>query len=186
MVVGAGRGPLVSASLKAADQTGRKIKVYAVEKNVNAIVTLAHASDAVMRRSPVTCSLLSAWKAWRRMSGVTGWRLCRAICASSIRPRKPTSSSASCSGRSETTNSLRSALTALKSSSNVRCPQDIKCMLPRYVTQLHVSYINSGRNQYSSPLHLLPRTDVVVETVERSAQLERIWEDSRGLTHPRS
>ncbi|CAN1246562.1 Protein arginine N-methyltransferase 1.5 [Linum grandiflorum] len=34
MVVGAGRGPL------AAEETGRKIKVYAVEKNPNAVVTL--------------------------------------------------------------------------------------------------------------------------------------------------
>ncbi|XP_022851252.1 protein arginine N-methyltransferase 1.5-like isoform X1 [Olea europaea var. sylvestris] len=40
MVVGAGRGPLVRASLQAAEETGRKIKVFAVEKNPNAIVTL--------------------------------------------------------------------------------------------------------------------------------------------------
>ena len=36
MVLGAGRGPLVRASLKAAELSGRKIKVYAVEKNPNA------------------------------------------------------------------------------------------------------------------------------------------------------
>ncbi|CAN1246563.1 Protein arginine N-methyltransferase 1.5 [Linum grandiflorum] len=40
MVVGAGRGPLVRSSLQAAEETGRKIKVYAVEKNPNAVVTL--------------------------------------------------------------------------------------------------------------------------------------------------
>lgn len=40
MVVGAGRGPLVRASLQAADETGRKLRVYAVEKNPNAVVTL--------------------------------------------------------------------------------------------------------------------------------------------------
>ncbi|KAJ8548115.1 hypothetical protein K7X08_021351 [Anisodus acutangulus] len=40
MVVGAGRGPLVRASLQAAEETGRKLRVYAVEKNPNAIVTL--------------------------------------------------------------------------------------------------------------------------------------------------
>ncbi|XP_042974939.1 protein arginine N-methyltransferase 1.5-like [Carya illinoinensis] len=40
MVVGAGRGPLVRASLQAAEETGRKLKIYAVEKNPNAIVTL--------------------------------------------------------------------------------------------------------------------------------------------------
>ncbi|KAL0739266.1 hypothetical protein Bca4012_015476 [Brassica carinata] len=40
MVVGAGRGPLVRASLLAAEETNRKLKVYAVEKNPNAVVTL--------------------------------------------------------------------------------------------------------------------------------------------------
>ncbi|KAM1177603.1 hypothetical protein ACFX13_017333 [Malus domestica] len=40
MVVGAGRGPLVRASLQAAEETGHKLKVYAVEKNPNAVVTL--------------------------------------------------------------------------------------------------------------------------------------------------
>ena len=36
MVLGAGRGPLVRASIKAAELCCRKIKVYAVEKNPNA------------------------------------------------------------------------------------------------------------------------------------------------------
>ncbi|XP_072169677.1 protein arginine N-methyltransferase 5-like [Diadema setosum] len=40
MVLGAGRGPLVTASLKAAEQADRKVHVYAVEKNPNAAVTL--------------------------------------------------------------------------------------------------------------------------------------------------
>jgi len=40
MVVGAGRGPLVRASFNAAKDAGRKVKMYAVEKNQNAIVTL--------------------------------------------------------------------------------------------------------------------------------------------------
>ena len=39
MVLGAGRGPLVTASIKAAEEANRKIKVFAVEKNPNAIVT---------------------------------------------------------------------------------------------------------------------------------------------------
>lgn len=39
MVLGAGRGPLVTASLKAAEQAEREIVVYAVEKNPNAVVT---------------------------------------------------------------------------------------------------------------------------------------------------
>ena len=39
-VVGAGRGPLVRASLSAAARCGRRLRVYAVEKNPNAVVTL--------------------------------------------------------------------------------------------------------------------------------------------------
>jgi protein arginine N-methyltransferase 5 len=39
MVVGAGRGPLVRASFAASQACGRDIKVYAIEKNPNAIVT---------------------------------------------------------------------------------------------------------------------------------------------------
>uniref|UniRef100_A0A8C4HGT5 Protein arginine N-methyltransferase 5 n=1 Tax=Dicentrarchus labrax TaxID=13489 RepID=A0A8C4HGT5_DICLA len=40
MVLGAGRGPLVNASLRAARQADRKLRVYAVEKNPNAVITL--------------------------------------------------------------------------------------------------------------------------------------------------
>lgn len=40
MVVGAGRGPLVRSSFNAAKEANRKVKMYAVEKNPNAIVTL--------------------------------------------------------------------------------------------------------------------------------------------------
>lgn len=39
-VIGAGRGPLVKASLRAADLAAVNVKVYAVEKNENAIPTL--------------------------------------------------------------------------------------------------------------------------------------------------
>jgi len=39
-VVGAGRGPLVRAALNASQLTGRKIRVFAIEKNPNAVVTL--------------------------------------------------------------------------------------------------------------------------------------------------
>lgn len=39
MVVGAGRGPLVRRVLSAADAAGRGVKVYAVEKNPNAVIT---------------------------------------------------------------------------------------------------------------------------------------------------
>ncbi|XP_061347751.1 protein arginine N-methyltransferase 1.5-like [Gastrolobium bilobum] len=40
VVVGAGRGPLVRASLKAAEETGRKLRVFAVEKNPNTAIGL--------------------------------------------------------------------------------------------------------------------------------------------------
>jgi len=40
MVVGAGRGPLVKAAMKAAYEAERKIKLYAIEKNPNAVNTL--------------------------------------------------------------------------------------------------------------------------------------------------
>ncbi|PRW56786.1 arginine N-methyltransferase [Chlorella sorokiniana] len=40
MVVGAGRGPLVAASLRASVRAKRRLRVYAVEKNPNAVVTL--------------------------------------------------------------------------------------------------------------------------------------------------
>lgn len=39
-VVGAGRGPLVKAALRAAELAQRTIKLYAVEKNPNAVITL--------------------------------------------------------------------------------------------------------------------------------------------------
>ncbi|KAF5949347.1 hypothetical protein HYC85_011340 [Camellia sinensis] len=53
MVVGAGRGPLVRASLQAAEETGRKLRVHAVEKNPNAIVTLHGMNDRVVPPSMI-------------------------------------------------------------------------------------------------------------------------------------
>lgn len=41
MVVGAGRGPLVRSAFNAATNVGRNIKMYVIEKNPNAIVTLS-------------------------------------------------------------------------------------------------------------------------------------------------
>ena len=46
MVVGAGRGPLVQASLRAADAAGRVVTVFAVEKNPNAIITLRNLRES--------------------------------------------------------------------------------------------------------------------------------------------
>ena len=40
IVVGAGRGPLVRAALRASEASKRKIRVFAVEKNPNAVITL--------------------------------------------------------------------------------------------------------------------------------------------------
>lgn len=40
MVVGAGRGPLVRAAINAAEITKRKIKIFVIEKNPNAVITL--------------------------------------------------------------------------------------------------------------------------------------------------
>lgn len=40
MVVGAGRGPLVRSAINAAANTQRKLKIYVIEKNPNAIITL--------------------------------------------------------------------------------------------------------------------------------------------------
>ena len=42
MVVGAGRGPLVDAALKAAAVAKRSIRVYAVEKNPGAVNTYVY------------------------------------------------------------------------------------------------------------------------------------------------
>jgi protein arginine N-methyltransferase 5 len=39
MVVGAGRGPIVERVLSAGEAAGRTIRVYAVEKNPNAVIT---------------------------------------------------------------------------------------------------------------------------------------------------
>ncbi|KAG4068704.1 hypothetical protein HA402_002395 [Bradysia odoriphaga] len=49
MVVGAGRGPLVRSSLNAAAKTGRKIKIYAIEKNPHAINTLQSLIDELWK-----------------------------------------------------------------------------------------------------------------------------------------
>ena len=46
MMVGAGRGPIVAACLRAADATGRRVRMYAIEKNPNAVVTLQRRAEA--------------------------------------------------------------------------------------------------------------------------------------------
>lgn len=46
MVVGAGRGPIVRCCLRAATAACRDIRVYAVEKNPNAIITLRNLKES--------------------------------------------------------------------------------------------------------------------------------------------
>lgn len=64
MVVGAGRGPLVRCALQAAEEAGRQVRVYAVEKNPNAVVTLLSAKEAEWgdRVTVVSCDM-RRWEA---------------------------------------------------------------------------------------------------------------------------
>ncbi|XP_067002260.2 protein arginine N-methyltransferase 5 [Anabrus simplex] len=63
MVVGAGRGPLVRAALNAANKADRQIKVYAVEKNPNAVVTLQAQQEEIWgsQVTVVSCDMRD-WK----------------------------------------------------------------------------------------------------------------------------
>ncbi|XP_076246806.1 protein arginine N-methyltransferase 5 [Calliopsis andreniformis] len=64
MVVGAGRGPLVHASLNAAGMANAQIKVYAVEKNPNAVLTLqALERDMWEDKVTVVSSDMREWNA---------------------------------------------------------------------------------------------------------------------------
>ncbi|CAN8024145.1 unnamed protein product [Ixodes persulcatus] len=49
MVLGAGRGPLVRAALNAAEAADQKIKIYAIEKNPNAVLTLLSLKEKVWK-----------------------------------------------------------------------------------------------------------------------------------------
>ncbi|XP_011314084.1 protein arginine N-methyltransferase 5 [Fopius arisanus] len=62
-VVGAGRGPLVRAALQAADMAKARVRVYAVEKNPNAIVTLhALKADIFGPRVTIVACDMRDWK----------------------------------------------------------------------------------------------------------------------------
>lgn len=65
MVVGAGRGPLVRASLRASARAGRKLRVYAVEKNPNALITLQNlvVSERWEEQVTVVGSDMRVWQA---------------------------------------------------------------------------------------------------------------------------
>lgn len=63
-VVGAGRGPLVRATLNAGDIVGVNIKVFAVEKNPNAVLTLrALKHDVFEDRVTIVACDMRNWKA---------------------------------------------------------------------------------------------------------------------------
>ncbi|XP_034947446.1 protein arginine N-methyltransferase 5 [Chelonus insularis] len=64
MVVGAGRGPLVRATLNAADIAKVAVKVYAIEKNPNAIITLHALKDDIFGdRVTIVSSDMRVWEA---------------------------------------------------------------------------------------------------------------------------
>ena len=56
MVVGAGRGPLVRAALRAAKRAERRVRIFAVEKNPNAIVTLEAQKESLRDWQEVSCA----------------------------------------------------------------------------------------------------------------------------------
>jgi protein arginine N-methyltransferase 5 len=53
MVLGAGRGPLVKSTIKAANQAKVKVKIYAVEKNPNALPILLHFKKTVWAKMDI-------------------------------------------------------------------------------------------------------------------------------------
>ncbi|KAG9296063.1 hypothetical protein G9A89_011915 [Geosiphon pyriformis] len=64
MVVGAGRGPLVNRSLEAAEKAKRGVRVYAIEKNPNAFVTLQNMKAEIWGdKVTIVFSDMRQWKA---------------------------------------------------------------------------------------------------------------------------
>eukprot|EP00941_MAST-03F_sp_MAST-3F-sp1_P005087 g5087.t1 len=64
MVVGAGRGPLVLASLRASQRALIPIRIYAVEKNPNAVITLRHMKDTLTMESEGVHIIASDMRTW--------------------------------------------------------------------------------------------------------------------------
>merc|ERR1719265_1468024 len=64
MVLGAGRGPLVQAALKAAKKAEVQVTVWAVEKNPNAVHALRHRrrSEELWHCVEVVASDMRAWR----------------------------------------------------------------------------------------------------------------------------
>ena len=67
MVIGAGRAPLVKACFNAANALSRKVFVYAIEKNPNAIITinnyLAQNKKELKDKLAVVCKDVRTWDA---------------------------------------------------------------------------------------------------------------------------
>jgi type II protein arginine methyltransferase len=66
MVLGAGRGPLVLASLRASRRSNRKLRVFAVEKNPNAVIILKNLKRRLCwtdEQVNIVDSDMRAWKA---------------------------------------------------------------------------------------------------------------------------
>lgn len=74
MVVGAGRGPLVRSSMQAAKRAGRRLRVYAVEKNPNAVVHI----QAMLRREGWEDDVSAARARRCFVPGGYAWLLCLA------------------------------------------------------------------------------------------------------------
>ncbi|KAF9586506.1 hypothetical protein BGW38_003420 [Lunasporangiospora selenospora] len=64
MVVGAGRGPLVNCALRASEKAARNVRVYAVEKNPNAFITIQNKKASIWGdRVNIVFSDMRTWKA---------------------------------------------------------------------------------------------------------------------------
>ena len=72
-VVGAGRGPLVDAALKAGVTADRKLRVFAVEKNANAVITLRN--RAIMDKWTNVTIVAKDMRDWVRDGMDEGWRM---------------------------------------------------------------------------------------------------------------
>ena len=70
MVVGAGRGPLVAATLRASATVGRPLTVFAVEKNPNAVITLRNRVRDDAGWSGVVTVVDSDMRFWEAPDGV--------------------------------------------------------------------------------------------------------------------
>jgi len=63
MVVGAGRGPIVERALKASERANRKIKLYAIEKNPNAFITLKQKKEVWGDKVNIVFTDMRYWEA---------------------------------------------------------------------------------------------------------------------------